>query len=422
MPYRQLLEHCFIKGVPVNTNALQAQLDHLAPAFTAVRERRLAQATPLLDLPFRQADLAPLEELAEVLRSRFRHVVVAGTGGSGLSGKMLLGLKPFLQSPAFYFLDNIDPEPMDALLAQLDIEHSCFLIISKSGSTAETLSQFYVLLEHVLQVKGKQGARERFVVITMPGDSPMRRTAQAHSLLVLDHEPDIGGRFSALTKVGLLAAAIGGLDIRALRRGAQAVVEQVDHASQAHECPPALGAALQHAFLLQHYPITVMLPYCERLNMFSAWYRQCWAESLGKAGKGSTPIRAVGTTDQHSQLQLYLDGPKDKLFHMILLERAGLGRPIPAPADADVAYLRGKTLGDIMQAEQEATLETLIRNGCPVRVFRLHQLAEEQLGALLMHFTLEIIFMSFLLDVNPFDQPAVEEGKQLAREALLKTL
>ena len=165
--------------------------------------------------------------------------------------------------------------------------------------------------------------------------------------------------------------------------------------------------------------MSVMLPYCERLSGFSAWYRQSWAESLGKGGKGTTPISAVGTTDQHSQLQLYLDGPKDKFFTMIMHDRAGTGQKIHAPDFSGLEYLHGKTTGDIMAAEQQATLETLVGHGRPVRVIRIGALDEAALGALLMHFTLEIFFMAKLLDVNAFDQPAVEEGKRAARDYLL---
>ena len=225
---------------------------------------------------------------------------------------------------------------------------------------------------------------------------------------VLAHDPDVGGRFAVLTAVGLLPAAIAGLDIRALRRGAQSVVDNMDDA--------AAGAALQYTFMQKNYPMTVMLPYSERLAGFAAWWRQCWAESLGKQGKGSTPVPAVGVTDQHSQLQLWLDGPKDKWFTMIVCERAGSGARITGGPD----YLRGKTLGDVMEAEQKATLETLIRNHCPVRLFRLKSLKEEQMGALLMHCMLEIILTAALLGIDPFGQPAVEEGKKLAREYLLK--
>lgn len=421
MLYQHSIDHCF--EAHANHGVTRPQLDtllaQLAPSFKKLAARKIDAATPLLELPSRVADLAEIETLAIDIRKRFKHIVVAGTGGSGLSGRTLTELAPQPSTPVFSFLENIDPEVMDALLARIDCERSCFLIISKSGSTVETLSQFYVLLDHVMKKLGQQAVRERFIIVTMPGDSPLRRSAATYGLRVLDHDTDIGGRFSVLTNVGLLPAAIAGLDIRALRRGAQSVVKQLDAAAEPASCIPAVGAALQYAFVQKDRPISVMLPYSERLAAFSSWYRQGWAESLGKQGRGSTPIRAVGTTDQHSQLQLYLDGPKDKLFHMILLDRARTGRLIPVPDFPELAYLRGKTMGDVMEAEQRATLASLTRQGCPVRLFTLNKLNEEVMGALLMHFMLEIICASFLFEVNPFDQPAVEEGKHLAVEYLL---
>jgi glucose-6-phosphate isomerase len=193
------------------------------------------------------------------------------------------------------------------------------------------------------------------------------------------------------------------------------VVDALNKSASTADCSSAVGAALQHGFMGKGRNISVMLPYSERLAGFSSWYRQSWAESLGKAGRGSTPIRAVGTTDQHSQLQLYLDGPKDKLFHLITLKRSGTGQIVPLPQGGEFAYLNGRTTGDIMEAQQKATFETFIRNGCPVRHFEIDRLDEATLGGLLMHFTLEIIFMAEMLDVNPFDQPAVEESKALSR-------
>ena len=256
-------------------------------------------------------------------------------------------------------------------------------------------------------------------IITEPEESPLSRAAKNHAIPWLPHAQDIGGRFSILTNVGLLAGAIAGLDIRALRRGAQTVVAQMDQAKTPADCPPALGAALQCAFIKKHYPISVLLPYADRLNVFAAWWRQCWAESLGKSGLGSTPVPALGTTDQHSQLQLYLDGPHDKLFTVLTINRARTGPLIPLPEDKALAYLKGKTTGDVMEAEQLATLKTFINHKCPVRHFMLESLTEESFGALLMHMMLEIIFTSELLGVNPFDQPAIEEGKKLAHDYLL---
>lgn len=421
--YQHITDHCFsdrLGGMGVARTEADAALAKLAPAFKALAARELEAATALFDTAARTDDLADIETLAAELRARFRHVVVAGTGGSGLNGKMLVGLKPLTVSPGFHFLENIDPDVMDALLSQLNVEQSCFLIISRSGATAETLSQFYVLLDHVTQRLGAAAARERFFAITLPGTNPLRSSAEALGIRVLDHEQRIGGRFSVLTNVGLFPAALAGLDIRALRRGAQTVIAQMDKAKTPADSYPALGAALQYAYIQKNYPITVMMPYSERLAGLSAWYRQSWAESLGKQGRGATAACAIGTTDQHSQLQLYLDGPKDKIIHLLTLKRAGKGRAVPAPDLPELAYFKHKTMGDVMAAEQRATIETLVAAHCPVRIFALDSLGEEEMGALVMHFTLEIILLAFLLDVNPFDQPAVEESKKLARDYLLK--
>lgn len=422
MLYKQLADHCFNTNNPkfgVAKSAVDAHCKKLAPAIAALLKRENKQAAPLLDLPSRVADIPDIEKIAAEWRKKFTHIVVAGSGGSGLSGRALLRLKLMSTKPAFHFLENIDPHLMEDLLAHADLTKTGFLIISKSGTTVETLSQYHVLRERVEKTLGKKAVGENFIMITEPGDNPLRRSAADYGMRTFDHPSDIGGRFAILTVVGLLPAAIAGLDIKALRRGAQSVIAAMKSAPSPSGFAPALGAALQYAFIEKHIPMTVMLPYSEKLAGFSSWYRQNWAESLGKNGKGSTPIRAVGSTDQHSQLQLYLDGPRDKFFHMIMLERAGTGPRIEVPVKADLAYLIGKHMGDVMAAQQKATFETLVQHHCPVRLFTLPALTEEHLGALLMHFMVEIILTAHLLDVNPFDQPAVEHSKKLAREYLL---
>jgi glucose-6-phosphate isomerase len=418
MLYQHLTDACFEEQLGthgVSRKRVDELLSQLTGAFSALQLRSNHDAAPLLNVPARTDDIERIETLAKRIRSAYDTVVVAGTGGSGLSGRALTHLLPLGSKPKLYYLENIDPDTMDEVLAHVDLKKTCFLVISKSGSTAETLAQFYVLLDYVSGKIGK-AASEHFFVITMPGDNPTRQLAQLHGIEVLDHDP-IGGRFSILTSVGLLPAAIAGLDIKALRRGARTVMEEMDKAAQPKNCAAALGAALQTAFIEKKMPISVMLPYSERFTGLAAWWRQGWAESLGKQGKGSTPVCSMGTTDQHSQLQLYLDGPKDKFFTMVMLDRAGQGKRVENKSAPE--YMRGKTLGAIMAAEQKATFETLVSHKCPVRMFQLAALKEEQVGALLMHFMIEIILAASLLNVNPFDQPAVEEGKKLARDYLL---
>jgi glucose-6-phosphate isomerase len=416
MPYHHDISPCF---EVLGRDRIAAWLGQTAPTLASLQQQGDKVAAPLLALPARTDDLEQIMTLAARMREQFCHVVIAGAGGSGLSGRALAALNLTARTPYLHFLETIDPDTIEAALARCELPETAFIVISKSGRTAETLGQFYALLEQLKSKVGASAAQHFTVITSTEADNPLRAAAIELGCRILDHAPDIGGRFSILTAVGLLPAALAGLDIAALRRGAQAVIKEMQAAASPEDCRPAIGAAVHLAGLEKKLTINVFLPYAERLSGLAAWWRQSWAESLGKNGKGSTPIRALGTTDQHSQLQLYLDGPKDKLFHLLLLNRAGTGQKIHAPASSSLAYLRGKTTGDIMAAEQKATLETLVKNGCPVRVFALDTLAEEQMGALLMHLTLEIIFTAALLGVNPFDQPAVEEGKRLARDYLL---
>lgn len=410
--YTHIPDHCLSEKNQRQVSIFCDTLEFYEADLAACRD---PHATPILTLCEHEDDLAEIEALAAQLRSRFTHVIICGSGGSGLSGRVLTNLRLYPESPTIYTIDNIDPSAIEAVLQRCPLKQTLVIIISKSGSTAETLSQFYALLSHFKETLGSE-IREHFIAITMRGESPLRQTASEHQMRILDHPADIGGRFSLFTIVGLLPAALIGLDIRALRRGALATIRKLGRETM-H--PARLGAALQYDAMQRGHSMSVMLPYCERLTGFSAWYRQSWSESLGKDGKGTTPITAVGTTDQHSQLQLYLAGPNDKFFTLILHKRKGTGQKINAPAMDGLEYLQGKTTGDIMEAEQKATLETLVSRGRLVRVIQMEQLDEESLGSLIMHFMLEIFFMSKLLGVNAFDQPAVEEGKQRARDYLL---
>jgi glucose-6-phosphate isomerase len=234
---------------------------------------------------------------------------------------------------------------------------------------------------------------------------------------VLDHDPGVGGRFSVLTNVGLLPASILGLDIAAVRAGAAAALAPVLEKRAPADVPSAVGAAVSVA---AGKPITVMMAYADRLERFTRWYVQLWAESLGKDGKGTTPLAALGPVDQHSQLQLFNAGPRDKLFTIVTAAATGRGPRI----EADLAKLAGepdfagKTMGDLVAAQGRATAETLAKNGCPVRTMHLAKLDEKSLGELLMHFMLETIIAAHLIGVDAFDQPAVEEGKVLAKTYL----
>ena len=429
MPYVHLSSTCFAEAI--GTGGLdrilyERMLDRTRPVLENLRKAHGDGSLPLLALPGARDDLDALGPVAEGFRARFDDVVVLGTGGSSLGGKTLCaladgGFGPAAGAPSLHFMDNIDPHSFEAMLAALDMDRTGFLVISKSGATAETLTQFLVC--YAAAAKAGDGAGERFTAITEPGDNPLRRLADRFGMAVLDHHPGIGGRYAALSLVGLLPAMIAGLDPVRVREGAASVLEVLLKAHTPDESEPVVGATI--AVTLQRenrIGTTVMMPYVDRLADFGLWFRQLWAESLGKRGNGTTPIRALGTVDQHSQLQLYLDGPRDKMFTVIMLGTRGAGGRVEAAlADDDrLAYLRGRTMGDLMEAEQAATARTLADNGRPTRIFRLKTLDEHTLGGLMMHFMLETIVAAHLLGVDPFDQPAVEQGKILAREYLAR--
>lgn len=361
---------------------------------------------PPLSLVEQTKDIPLYQKAAERLAD-FDDILILGTGGSSLGGKALYTLAT-QEKPRLHFLDNIDPHTFERLFHRINLSKTGILAISKSGSTVETLMQLMVCLQRLGNPDPKH-----FLIITEPTDNPLRKIANAQGWECLDHPQNVGGRYSCFSVVGLLPTILAKLDPYAFRKGAKDVLD----VHLIADIPPALEGAAISVFLEQHHQksLSVMMPYSDQLDCFALWYRQLWAESIGKEGKGTTPIRALGTVDQHSQLQLYLDGPKDKYFTLLTLPWKGQGDIINSSL---VPEFKGKTMGDLLAAEQKATYETLMRHQCPTRLITLDKLDEYHLGALMMHFMIETILTSYLIGVDAFDQPAVEEGKRLAREYL----
>lgn len=417
--YQQNLEHAFdtsVGALGADRARFQHWLDMLAPAIPGLKANPQREAGPVLSLPEATDDLAEIEAIAQHIAGNFGTLVVVGMGGSSLSGEALA----YLRKPGdlgLMFIDNIDPQTLAELAEGLHWPSTAFLIISKSGGTVETLAQTSVLLRHA-KAKLADYAKH-FFIITITDGNVLHTLAKAHDIRVLAHDPKLGGRFSIMSSVGLIPAAAIGLDIRALRRGAATVLQQ-HFTGDFKNAPAAQAAALHMALREKQVRLNVFMHYCDRLGGLADWFRQCWGESLGKCDMATTPIRSRMTTDQHSQLQLYMDGPKDKLFSLMLLDSTGQGERIDFEHNADprLAYLKGKTLGDLMVAEQRATISSLTQRGCPVRSFTLAAVNEETFGALLMHFSLEIMFMAQLMGVDAFDQPAVEDSKKFALKYL----
>src|SRR5262245_11529527 len=416
----------------VAPEALADALKRTEPALAWLRARHADGSLPLLRFPAKHDDLVSIKDAARRLTATgATDIVILGVGGSSLGGQTLAQREDYAvpgagllrSGPRLHFMDNLDPGTYATLLKTLPLATTHFVAISKSGGTGETLMQTCAALAAMKAAGLAVRIPDLFLGITEPAKggkrSGLRVLFDEHHIPMLGHDTGVGGRYSVLTNVGLLPAAAVGLDITAIRGGASVALAPVLASRPPAEVPAAVGAALAVA-LGASKPMSVMLAYADRLERFTRWYVQLWAESLGKDGKGTTPIAALGPVDQHSQLQLYLAGPRDKLFTVVTVGAAGRG---PRIAD-DLARLAGepdfagKTIGDLVAAQGRATIETLAKNRSEEHTSELQSLDEASLGELLMHFMLETIIAAHLLGVDPFDQPAVEEGKVLAKKYL----
>ncbi len=387
-----------------------------------LKESKEKGTIEVLSVPGWTDDLAPAREAAAKLAENTTDVAVLGIGGSSLGGQALKALQPAgAKGPRVSFFDNPDPFSWNDALSRFDLKTTRFIAISKSGGTAETLMQALTAADAIDKAGGGKYLKHHFVAITEPKKSPLRAFAESIGCPVLDHPTGVGGRYSVLTVVGMLPALVMGLDVDALRKGAGDVLAQAFAGKNPSDVPSAAGAALHHA-LAEDGKLreTVFFAYADKLHTMGAWWRQLWAESLGKDGKGSTPVAALGPVDQHSQLQLFRDGPGQALFTILSTDTKGVGAVAPRERSEalGLSYLAGKHLGDLVAAEARATAETLARNGRPVRQMHLPKVDEYGMGALMMHFMLETMIMGRLMGVDPFDQPGVEEGKVLARQYL----
>lgn len=386
----------------------------------------------LLRIAEERADIEEAAAAYEALIEGAETVLFLGTGGSSLGGQTIAQLggwgipgdkgKTRRDWPRTRIFDNLDPRSFELSLEMLNLECTRFVIISKSGNTVETLVQTIVVIDALKKAGLDEKIGAHILGLTEPKKdgvkNGLRELLEGFNCRILEHDTGIGGRFSSLTNVGLLLAIARGLDPFAIRDGASDVVSRVLETPDDPSLLPVDGAALTIGLYKERdISDVVMMPYCNQLSRFSAWYVQLWAESLGKDGGGMTPIGALGPVDQHSQLQLYMDGPKDKLITILSTDLAGTGpRVDEAMANlTGIDYMAGRTVGDLVGAQAQATIEALYKSGQPVRSIHLEKIDEYALGQLLMSFMLETILAAGLLGVDAFDQPAVEIGKRFAR-------
>ena len=436
--YRQSIEGCLEETVGpygLSPAVLNVWLNKLKAPLASMQAAYKNNNLPLLRVPEDTKDLEIARAALDRLSTNAKTIVFFGIGGSGLGGRMLGQFSSWhvpekngsdrANRPEVRFYNNLDGATLNKLFAGLELENTRFVLTSKSGGTAETLMQGLAAIQAVIDAGLEQEIPKLFLGLTEPHRNGVKNgllnVCKHYNIPTIDHHTGVGGRFSVLTNVGMLPAMARGLDPYAIRQGAKQVVQQMLDCDDPAQFPPTVGAALNLAFDREKdIRNLVLMPYCDKLGQFGAWYAQLWAESLGKAGGGSTPISALGPIDQHSQLQLYLDGPHDHMVTLMGLTNKSVGPRISAKlaklAHADV--LGGRTAGDLVDAEQQAIGDALIKSGRPTRTFEIPSLDEQTLGALIMHFMMETIFAADLYGVDPFDQPAVELGKVLTREYL----
>lgn len=423
-------------GLPAAS--LDSWLARAAAGVTKLQEDYRESRLPLLRIPEEEADIAAAETALRKLSEGAELLIFFGTGGSSLGGQTLAqiagwhipgGADPAQRGrPRTRFYDNLDPSSLAGALRGLDIEKTRFIVTSKSGGTTETLAQAIAAISAVKAAGLESRIPDLFLGITEPArpgkQNGLRTLFAKFAIPMLEHHTGIGGRFSCLTNVGLMPALARGLDARAIRAGARGVVNALLNTTDPREFAPAVGAATAVALSKEKGVRTlVMMPYADRLDRLSAWFVQLWAESLGKNGEGTSPIAALGPLDQHSQLQLYMDGPREHYITVLRLATDGQG-PVIDPKLAGLAgvpFMAGRTVGDVVAAQAHAVPLALGRAGRPVRTIDITELDERTTGALLMHFIIETILAGYLLGVDPFDQPAVELAKVLTRERLAET-
>jgi glucose-6-phosphate isomerase len=432
------LDHNYAMAEFLGANGLkETDLHALAPRLEAFHQglaaRRQSGQMGFMELPYQTQVVKEVRRVAKPLLEWCWDVVVLGIGGSALGARALHQALCHPQHNKFpmarrhlklglWVADNIDPDHLYGLLDGLDMRRTAFNVISKSGNTAETLAQFLWIYKLLKGRVGEAKARERLVLTTDPEQGPLRSLAAREHLASLAVPPNVGGRFSVLSAVGLLPAVLAGIDVEELLAGARFMDQRLKDAAPGQNPAYRLAALFYLFATAKARPILVFMPYASALAGMADWFGQLWAESLGKRqdlqGKvvnaGSTPVRALGTTDQHSQLQLYMEGPPDKLITFLAVDKFKHHLEIPNlyPDQEALSYLGGHSLDELLRVERQATAFNLMKAGRPNLTLHLPEINPFTIGQLIYLLEAVTVAAGFLFGVNAFDQPGVEGGKQ----------
>src|SRR5271165_3118941 len=395
MTYRQSIEGCLsskIGDAGMPEDRLAQWLTLLTPRFKSLEEHAQAGSFAHFRILSETGGIEEARAAYDKLAEGADTVIMLGTGGSSLGGQAIAQMAGWsipgddgpngASMPRLRFYDNLDARSFLKGLSILDIPKTRFIVISKSGTTGETLAQTLTAFKFIEDAGHGALLPKLFLGVTEPAKpgtaNGLRDLFRARGIPLLPHPTDIGGRFSAFTVVGLLPALARGLDVHALRQGGLEVVQRLSQATMPEEHPAAVGAATAIALAKDHgVTNSVLMPYSDRLERFGAWYVQLWAESLGKGGEGTTPIATLGPVDQHSQLQLFMDGPPVHFMTILRIAKTGSegGLAIPAALaeEAGAPYLANRSIGDLVAAQQKAIVDALIEAKRPVRTIDVDQ-------------------------------------------------
>ncbi len=365
----------------------------------------------------------------EYLSKKYTDVLVLGIGGSALGARAIK--QAFINTSGVkmnvHILDNIDPALFFHAVQHINPKKTLVIAISKSGQTVETMAQLFILINEFKKIAGISALNKHFVFITTQGTGALFQVAQKYRIPVLPVPQNIGGRYSVLSPVGLFPALFMGVNVSELMDGGKKIRDAFIKSKGINIGEIAVVYYLMHIQLNKN--IMVFMPYSSLLTDFSEWIAQLWAESIGKKHSrdgrevytGSTPVRSLGVTDQHSQLQLYKEGPPDKLVTFIEVNKCNVKEkkivPVP-PVDVEFSYLFSKTLDALLHAEMNATRTSLINSSRPSVTLTMPELTPKIMGELFVFFELLVVFIGYLYNINPFDQPGVEEGKQILKQLL----
>lgn len=434
LDYRNALSAAIGSPHGIEAEELHNEMPGLEKLCRTVVKEKMEGKYPFAELPYRLNAAQDTLDYAEKCRHTFKDMVHIGIGGSCLGAKAIVHSlsHPYADllrddrrgsHRRIFFVDNVDSDVISALFDIIDPRETLFHVVTKSGGTTETIAAFLLFLKRLKDQCGEE-YRNHLVATTDSEKGFLRSFAKEEKIASFHIPHGVGGRFSALTPVGLFPAAFTGIDILQLLAGA-AAEDAVCSSANPEENVAALHALINVLLARRKGKrIAVLMPYSGRLKDISDWFVQLWAESLGKSVEiGPTPLSATGTTDQHSLIQLFNEGPNDKLITFIRVEHAERELEIPAilKKDEAVDYLQGRKLSEVMSAEQRGTEQALRKNGRPTTTLAIDAITPRSIGALLHFFQMQTLFAGRLYNVDPFNQPGVEAGKKITL-SLLKGL